>query len=72
MIVSVLVIGDGVVMGTVNVEFGYGVGLVDITDVVVGGRGGKLVLKGVVYTLVVGQPYLQVVTVIVEVVDKVE
>lgn len=52
----------------VILTLGYGVEGMDVIGVVVGGRGGgKVVPEGVVLVLVVGQPYLQVVIVTVEV-----
>ena len=51
---------------------GYVVEGMDVLGVVVGGEGGKVVLEGVVYVLVVEQPYWQVVIVTVEVDGTVE
>ncbi len=50
-----------------RLTLGYGVGI-DVVGVVVGGRGGGTVVpEGCVVVPVVGQPYLQVVIVTVEV-----
>ena len=59
-------------MAKAGLTLRYVVGGMDVLGVVVGGEGGKVVLEGVVYVLVVEQPYWQVVTVIVEVEGTVE